>query len=561
MIMAEKNNKMKKTGAVITAAGMSSRMGEFKPLLPYKGTTMIRYLTELFLDAGADPVVVVIGFQGIKLREHLGDLNVLFVENREYAHTEMFDSIKLGLRALVGKCDRAVFAPVDVPDLSLELIERVMNAEGQIVRPVHHGRPGHPVAVDASLIPQLCEYSGDRGFRGALESVKGGIQELETESDGIYNDIDTIEDYQRLVGEECQKAADDSSLRTLYLVRHGQTDFCGGEKRCIGRTDLPLSEKGRHQALKLRDYFDNVELEAVYTSPLCRAVETARLAVGEKRELRVREGLTEMDMGIWENQPLSSIGKKLEDEPPGGESRKDGLMRFSRTIDEIIAKTSGNVLVVAHAGVICAYLAERMNEPLDTSRAIRQPYCGLNILTVRSGCRPKVLEYGIRADCVPDEEEIQELFARSKTPEKVILHGRAVAKMAWETAEALNKKGMKLDSRLVYAGAFLHDIERLHKGHAKRGSELLKKEGYPKVAELIRQHDELDEMCLNEAAIVFYADKRYRETEIVSLEERFAESAGKRELSQKAREAFQRRFRQAREIEAKIKECCGSLPR
>ena len=64
MMVAENNNIMKRTGAVITAAGMSSRMGEFKPLLPYKGTTMIRYLTELFLDAGAVPVVVVTGFRG-----------------------------------------------------------------------------------------------------------------------------------------------------------------------------------------------------------------------------------------------------------------------------------------------------------------------------------------------------------------------------------------------------------------------------------------------------------------------------------------------------------------
>ena len=178
MMMPEKNNKIKSTGAVITAAGMSSRMGEFKPLLPYKGTTMIRYLAELFLKAGADPVVVVTGFRGTELQEHLGDLNVMFVENSEYAATEMFDSIKMGLKALLGKCEQAVFAPVDVPDLSLELIKRVMSAEGQIVRPVHHGRPGHPVAVDAALIPLLCEYNGDRGFRVALEAVEGGIQEL-----------------------------------------------------------------------------------------------------------------------------------------------------------------------------------------------------------------------------------------------------------------------------------------------------------------------------------------------------------------------------------------------
>lgn len=539
-----------KTGALITAAGLSSRMGDFKPLLPYKNTTMIRFLVNLLHEAGADPIAVVIGYRAKELREHLKDRDVLLVENYQYEVTEMFDSVKLGLQRLSGLCDRAAFVPVDVPDLSSSLLRRVFQTEGSIVRPVYRGRPGHPVVMDAGLIPAVCAYTGDRGFRGALESLSCGITEVEAENDGIYNDIDTIEDYRNLVGKE--------KVRTLYLVRHGAVEFPGGEKRCIGRTDLPLSATGRRQALQLQTYFRDKAIEAVYASPLKRARETAQLAAGENTVIHVRDGLTEMDMGSWENQPLGSLHKRLEDEAPGGEPRSSALRRFSETVDQIIAETSGDIVIVSHAGVICAYLSERMNTPLETSRGLRQPYCGLNIFEVRAGSSPKLREYGVKASQVPEETEIRELLGRRETPERVIRHCEAVAAEALRIAKALNEKGMQLDEQLIRASALLHDVERRQKSHASKGSELLLREGYPQIASVIRQHHELDRIVLDEAAVVFYADKRCIEDRRVSLEERFADSAGKRELDQTAQMFHAKRFRQALAIEAKINEMLGN---
>lgn len=542
--------KRKSLGAVITAAGLSSRMGEFKPLLPYKDTTMIRFLVRLLKEAGAEPVVVVIGYRGDELREHLADMDVLLVRNQEYAKTEMFDSIKLGLQRLKGLCERAAFVPVDVPDLSPALLCRVFQAEGRIVRPVYHGRPGHPVVLDAELIPEICAYTGERGFRGAMESLDCGITEVEAENGGIYNDIDTMEDYRNLIQE--------MAPRTLYIVRHGAVEFPGGEKRCIGRTDLPLSETGRRQALRLREYFKDKDIEAVYASPLIRALETAKLAAGGGAQIRVREGLTELDMGSWENQPLNSLNKKLEDEAPGGEPRRSGLRRFSEVVNQILEETGGNVVIVSHAGVICAYLSERMNTPLETSRGLRQPYCGLNVFAVRTGSSPRLLEFGVKADQIPEESEIRALFQRRGTPQQVIRHCEAVAAEARRLARALNNKGMHLDEELIGAAALLHDVERLQKGHDRRGGELLLREGYPRVAEVIRQHHELDQIVLDEAAVVFYADKLYVEDCRVSLAERFADSAGKRKLNQEAQMAHARRFHQAQAIEAQIKKILGA---
>lgn len=53
-------------------------------------------------------------------------------------------------------------------------------------------------------------------------------------------------------------------MRTVYLVRHGMVDFPGGKRRCIGRTDLPLSEVGRKQAEDLGEYFRTRPVEAVF---------------------------------------------------------------------------------------------------------------------------------------------------------------------------------------------------------------------------------------------------------------------------------------------------------
>lgn len=549
-----------KIGALITAAGLSSRMGTFKPLLPYKDTTIIRHVIELLRKAGADPVIVVAGYRADEIRTHLEGLNVDIVENTEYANTQMFDSIKLGLRELAGRCDRVAFMPVDVPDISPELVRRIFEIEGKMVRPVYRGRPGHPVMLDASLIKDICEYQGERGLRGAMEATGYEIIEPEADDDGIYNDLDTPEDYRRLLQriEGKKKSCGSNAGRTLYIVRHGAVEFPGGEKRCIGRTDLPLSDAGRKQAARLNEYFKDKNIQAVYCSSLSRAVETAQILAGREHEIHINDKLIELDVGEWENKPLKSLHKKLEDEAPGGEKRVDALKRFSDGVNAVLEETEGNVVIVSHAGVICSYLSERMNAPLETSRAIRQPYCGINRLAVSAKNETKLVEYGVKADKVPDKEEIIQMFQKNETPENVFRHCKIVAEGALYLARRLNSHGMQLDEQLIYVAALLHDVRRLQKKHADRGCELLLKEGYPQVADLIRQHHELDKLFLDEAAVVYYADKRYMGDKFVSLEERFQQSHIKNITSPEAELAHARRYKQARAVEEIINRKLGA---
>lgn len=181
-------------------------------------------------------------------------------------------------------------------------------------------------------------------------------------------------------------------MKNLYLVRHGTPDFKDGIKLCIGRTDIDIGEQGILEAINLREFFKdklrNGEIEKIYSSPLVRCIHTAELIAGGNsrensvgnREIITDDGLMEIYMGCWEGVPLKDIKKELGDEPYDGEKRIDALKRFEKSLREIMNKTDGDAICVAHAGVNCVFLASVMGENLRTSRSLKQPYGGYSHL-------------------------------------------------------------------------------------------------------------------------------------------------------------------------------------
>ena len=137
------------------------------------------------------------------------------------------------------------------------------------------------------------------------------------------------------------------------------------------------------------------------------------------------------------------------------------------------------------------------------------------------------------------------------TPEHVIAHCRAVAEEALRLADCLPAGETAPDRPLLYAAALLHDVARTEPNHAETGAAWIRALGYPEVADVIAQHHDFDGDRLDEAALLFLADKYVRGTERVSLEERFATSAG-RCTDDEARAAHERRFQAAKRLEKQI---------
>ena len=189
---------MERTGAVILAAGLSSRMHEFKPLLELGDSTIIVRAIENLKTAGASPVIIVAGYKADQLMDYLWPLDIMFVRNETYASSQMFDSVKLGISRAAGLCSRILITPADVPLIEQDTFKQVMECPGALVRPVCGGRPGHPVRMDSRLVPDICAYKGAGGLKGAMEHLGVPSTEPEVEDPGIYLDADTPQDYMNL---------------------------------------------------------------------------------------------------------------------------------------------------------------------------------------------------------------------------------------------------------------------------------------------------------------------------------------------------------------------------
>ncbi|MGN0775667.1 MAG: NTP transferase domain-containing protein [Candidatus Ventricola sp.] len=190
---------MSRLGGVILAAGLSSRMKQFKPLMTVGGKSMIEHVIDNMRRAGAQTIVVVTGHNRHLLETHLAEADVVFRFNPDFAHTQQLESLRIGLNALNGLADRILISPADVPLVSPQTISDLLALPGDFVRPMFRGEAGHPVVLDAALIPMLNAYDGPGGLRGAVESSGCRITELDVPDRGTVLDNDTPEDFSRLM--------------------------------------------------------------------------------------------------------------------------------------------------------------------------------------------------------------------------------------------------------------------------------------------------------------------------------------------------------------------------
>ena len=132
---------------------------------------------------------------------------------------------------------------------------------------------------------------------------------------------------------------------------------------------------------------------------------------------------------------------------------------------------------------------------------------------------------------IPDYNTCCELLERYEVPEHIIDHSRQVALISLCLREGLIVQGLELDRGLLLSAGLLHDIAKMASienghDHAELGGEWLDNEGYPEIAEIVRNHVRLNTDLAGAIVakeIIYYADKRVRHVEIVSVVERLAD--------------------------------------
>lgn len=186
-------------GAVVLAAGDSSRMGFPKALLDLDGRPFLVHLRAALAAAGVGEVRVVLGHDAVRIRAvvPLPDHEVVVNPHPEAG---MLSSLLLGLGALPPSLAGFFVCPVDHPRTRAGTLVDLAGVlrPGGIVVPVHEGRRGHPVLFAADLLGELLAAPPDRGARAVVWAVPERVTERPTGPD-VLVDIDRPEDYEALV--------------------------------------------------------------------------------------------------------------------------------------------------------------------------------------------------------------------------------------------------------------------------------------------------------------------------------------------------------------------------
>ncbi len=194
-----------KYGAVIVAAGMSTRMKEFKQLMKIDDMTFAERVITNFQRAGVRDIAIVTGYRGDELEKSLRGSGVVFLRNENYEKTQMFDSALIGLKYLKDRCDSIFFCPVDVPFFMEETVRSLMreSEKADVIVPFYNGRKGHPIILSKNAINYICKYDGEGGLRGAYEKLRsdgeGTLLTISVDDNGAIMDADTKEDYRKLI--------------------------------------------------------------------------------------------------------------------------------------------------------------------------------------------------------------------------------------------------------------------------------------------------------------------------------------------------------------------------
>lgn len=193
-----------RAGAVLLAAGESTRMSEAKQLLDWEGVPLLQYQIKQLDDTSVQEIVVVLGHRSDEfiplIHQTIKSPKVHVVINTHYLKGKT-TSIKAGLRNFRGTPHMILLLAVDQPR-PREVLQRLLDEHWQrghtISVPSYRGQYGHPPVFDASLIPELLTISEERkGIREVIERHRGELWEVTMDSPIVLTDLNTSVDYRR----------------------------------------------------------------------------------------------------------------------------------------------------------------------------------------------------------------------------------------------------------------------------------------------------------------------------------------------------------------------------
>lgn len=361
--------------AIILAAGLSRRMGEFKPLLDLRGKSVLAWSVDLFRSAGIEHIVVVTGHRSGAVARECVELGVESVHNPDY-RSGMFSSVHVGVQALSKDCLGFFVHPVDIPLVRPWSIERLqslfMEHHPPLVYPCFFGQRGHPPLLASEIASSIRSFEGSGGLRQVLFRFESQAVHAELFDRNILLDMDTGQDRERLL------------RRAGSLERLDR-----GEAEALLRHVAPISAEGWAHGLAVAQTAEAIaaalntagsalDVELTYVAGLMHDIAKGKPGHEQAGGSMLRAmGLAEVasivaahrDISLAPDAPLTEReAVYLADKLVRGRQRISIEQRFQEKIDLFIHDPEATAAIrrrLANARAIRSRVQERIGRPLE----------------------------------------------------------------------------------------------------------------------------------------------------------------------------------------------------
>jgi molybdenum cofactor cytidylyltransferase len=193
--------RIERITALILAAGMSTRMGQPKMVLPWKDTTIIGQVISTILSTGINNILVVTGGNRQQVEQAIKNFPVASVYNPEFKNGEMAYSIQIGLKALESSIGAAMIVLGDQPQIEAATVRALLEvfalSHSKIVFPSYQMQRGHPWIIDRVLWDSIFEIHPPLTMRNFIDRFKDEIEYVNVSTPTILKDVDTFDDYEQ----------------------------------------------------------------------------------------------------------------------------------------------------------------------------------------------------------------------------------------------------------------------------------------------------------------------------------------------------------------------------
>ena len=327
--------------ALILAAGFSSRMGRFKPLLPLGEVAVLERLVGIYRGVGIKEIGCVVGHRRDELIPRLRNLGVRPIRNAVYKEG-MFSSVVAGIDSLPPETECFFIHPVDIPLVRPSTLARLLKIREEhpqaILFPIFEKERGHPPLIPDWCIRQIRNWKGGNGLRGFLIRNEASSVNVPVADRFIHKDMDTPEDYQFLVDdlktyefpgfEECRTLmteilkVDDRIWHHCRAVTDIALGLGGALNRAGGRVNLHLIRSAGllHDAAKSEPDHARAGADLLRTMGFFKVAD----AVGQHMDVRIQT----------DRSPNAAEIVYLADKLVQGDQRVDLETRFDRKLSK-----------------------------------------------------------------------------------------------------------------------------------------------------------------------------------------------------------------------------------